>query len=406
MPNGIRVVTEKIPYVKSITIGIWINAGSRQEDVNNHGVSHFIEHLMFKGTEKRSAKDIAEEIDAVGGQLNAFTAKECTCYYIKILDTHLDLAIDILSDMLLSSQFADEDIDKEKQVVLEEYNMYEDTPDELIHDLYVENVWSKNSLGRTILGTKETITGFNKNIVKDYYNQFYNPDNIVIAAAGNLEHQVLVELVEKYFNKLRGKTAVNPAKSPNFSPVREIIAKDIEQVHICLGTEGVAQAADNLFAAHVLNNLLGGSVSSRLFQSIREDRGLAYSIYSYPTSYSNAGLFTIYTATRPTNAAVVMELIWSTIEQTKNTITQNELTKTKEQLKGSLLLGLESSSSRMNRLGKLEVTLNKYVTLDEVVAKIERVTLNDVQELANRLFIKENFGIVALGPLQDKDISI
>ena len=288
---------------------------------------------------------------------------------------------------------------------MEEYNMYEDTPDELIHDLFTEKVWANSTLGRTILGTKTSIANFTKNTVEDYYHKFYRPDNIVIAAAGNLKHQALVEMAKKYFAKCQGHALISASKPPALKPVRQIVFKDIEQAHICLGTTGVAQTADNLFTVHILNNILGGSVSSRLFQAVREDSGLAYSIYSYPTSYSDAGLFSIYTATRPENAAKVLELIWSTVEKTKTTITAQELTKTKEQLKGSLLLGLEGSSSIMNRLGKLEIMLNKYVTLDEVVNKIDQVSLEQVTALANQLFVKDKFAMIALGPLHEQDLS-
>ncbi|MCX7779327.1 MAG: insulinase family protein [Negativicutes bacterium] len=405
LPNGVRVVSETIPYVKSVAIGVWIGTGSRYEQEDNHGVSHFIEHLMFKGTKKRTAKDIAETVDAVGGQLNAFTAKEHTCYYIKVIDTHVDLGMDILSDMLLSSKFDPEDIKREREVVIEEINMYEDAPDELVHDLHLDRVWSGHELGRNILGSKDSIAQLDQRKIYDYYRSHYTADNLVVAGAGNLTHEQLVALSEKYFGYLSGKKLPVKDRPPQLTPARSVIAKDTEQVHLCLGTASVPQNSPELYTAHILNNILGGGISSRLFQSIREERGLAYSVYSYQTNYSDAGLFTVYAGTRPGNTAQVIELITTNIADAKNNgITEAELIKAQEQLKGGLLLGLESSSSRMSRIGKLEITLGKYVTLDEVVAKIERVTLADLNEMANRLFTPQNMCLTVLGPVKAENI--
>ena len=403
LPNGIRIVTEAIPYVKSVTVGVWVGSGSRNEEDHNHGISHFIEHLMFKGTEKRSAKDIAETVDAVGGQLNAFTAKEYTCYYIKVLDNHLTLALDVLSDMLLASRYAPEDIAREREVVLEEVNMYEDSPDELVHDYYLDNVWPHHPLGRNILGTTDAIKRFDRDLVCEYYGNFYTPDNIVIAAAGNLTHAAVEELAGRFFGKLAGRKRAMTAKAPEHQPVRRLHVRDTEQVHFCLGTTSVPQDSPEIYVAHVLNNILGGGISSRLFQSIREERGLAYSIYSYQSNYSDSGLFTVYAGTRPANLDQVIELVLANIDQLKNGgITAAELTKTKEQLKGNLLLGLESSSSRMSRLGKMEITMGKYTTLDEIVAKIENVTLADLHSMIDDIFALDRLSFTALGPLKKK----
>lgn len=404
LSNGLRVVTETIPYVKSVTLGVWFGAGSRNEQEYNHGISHFIEHLMFKGTARRSAKDIAETVDAVGGQLNAFTAKEYTCFYMKVLDTHLDLAMDILSDMLLASKFAEEDIERERQVVLEEVNMYEDSPDELVHDLYIDSIWPGHTLGRNILGTRESIESFDRKLVQEYYQKYYTVDNCVIAAAGNVSHETLTAMCERYFGQMAGAREQAPTIAPLLYPVRKVYPKDTEQAHLCLGTIGVRQNAPEIYAVHIINNILGGGISSRLFQAIREERGLAYSVYSYQTNYSDAGLLTIYAGTRPGNMEKVTELILQNMTDLKNTgLTKAELTKSKEQLKGSLLLGLESSSSRMSRVGKLEITLGKYITLDEVVEKIEQVTLADIELILHKLFVSETMSFLALGPLTDKD---
>lgn len=401
--NGVRVVSETIPYVKSVTIGIWLGTGSRNETEQNHGVSHFIEHLMFKGTEQRSAKDIAEQVDEVGGQLNAFTGKEYTCYYMKVLDTRLDFAMDILSDMLTKSKFDSDDILREREVVMEEVKMYEDSPDELVHDLHLEFSWSGHPLGRNILGTTDSIEKFNRALVLDYFKDFYTPDNLVISAAGNLDHDILVSLVEKYFGHLRGKRSVIEQLSPALTPMRKFIGRDTEQVHLCMGTLSVPQDSPDIYAIHLLNNVLGGGISSRLFQTIREERGLAYSVYSYQTNYSDAGLFTIYAGTRPSNAAQVIDLILQSMANVKQQgITAKELTKAKEQIKGSLLLGLESSSSRMSRIGKMEITLGKFVSLDEVVQKIEQVSLEQIKQLAHDLFDEKHFCFTALGPADEK----
>lgn len=401
--NQVRVVSEVIPYVKSVTLGIWVGTGSRSEGQDNHGISHFIEHMVFKGTFNRSAKDIAETVDEVGGQLNAFTGKEYTCYYIKVLDTHLELALDILSDMLLSSKFDAEDIEREREVVLEEVHMYEDTPDELVHDIHLNKVWAGHDLGRTILGSLSSIEKFDQKSIQQYYGEYYTPDNIVIAAAGNLTHERLEELSERYFGKMKGRKKQSKPLAPILIPAYTIQTKAIEQVHLCLGTQSVSQSSPDIYTHHILNNILGGGISSRLFQSIREEKGLAYSIYSYQTNYSDAGLFTIYAGTRPSNTVEVTELIWQNIDDLKsNGITDKELKKTKEQLKGSLLLGLESSSSRMSRIGKLEITIGNYITLDEVVGKIDRVSLEDLQEITQQLFNPETACFTALGPVTEE----
>jgi len=402
LPNGIRIVSEAIPYVKSVSVGIWIGTGSRNEEITNHGISHFIEHLMFKGTENRTAKDIAETVDAVGGQLNAFTAKEYTCYYIKVLDNHLDLALDVLSDMLLASKFDPADVNREREVVLEEVKMYEDSPDELVHDLYLDNVWPQHPLGRNILGSAESIAKFDRGLLTDYYHDFYTPDNIVVAAAGNLTHEALEELAIKYFGAMQGTKRKMVTSSPLLTSARALHQKDTEQIHLCLGTESVPQDSPSIYVAHILNNILGGGISSRLFQSIREERGLAYSIYSYQSNYRDCGLLTVYAGTRPGNVNQVVELIFQNISELRASgISSAELHKTKEQLKGNLLLGLESSSSRMSRIGKLEITQGKYTSLDDIVTKIEHVSEGDLNQMMNTRFSTDQLCFTALGPLKD-----
>ncbi|MDU4959851.1 MAG: pitrilysin family protein [Sporomusaceae bacterium] len=404
LANGIRVVTETMPHLRSVTLGAWVATGSRYEHAGNQGISHFIEHLVFKGTASRSAKAIAEEVDSVGGQLNAFTSKEYTCFYMKSLDTHLELAVDLLSDMLLNARFDPDDINKEQGVVLEEYNMYEDSPDELVHDLYVQEIWRNHPLGQSILGTRQSIGAFDRAKILDYRQQYYIPGNLVIAAAGNLTHAQVVRLCERYFGCMRGST-VNPVDPAALQPCYQAASsqrlKDTEQAHICLGVPGYRYEADEIYSLHLLNNLLGGSMSSRLFQSIREDRGLAYSVYSYQSSYRDTGLLTIYAGTRPENVSQVLELIRLNLQELgRDGVSAAELSKAKEQLKGNLLLGLESSSSRMSRLGTQEMTVGKYVTLDEVIAKIDRVTATDIAAVAGSLFQPELISCFVLGPEQ------
>ncbi|MDR1702393.1 MAG: insulinase family protein, partial [Sporomusaceae bacterium] len=405
LPNKIRVVSEEIPYVKSVAIGVWVGTGSRFEREDNHGTSHFIEHMMFKGTENRSAKEIAETVDAVGGQLNAFTAKEYTCYYIKVLDSHREMAMDVLSDMLLGSKFDAEDIELERQVVLEEIHMYEDAPDELVHDIFLDSVWPGHQLGRNILGTKKSIEGLDKKKILEYCRDFYTADNIVIAAAGNIEHAELVKLCEKYFGSLGGQKKEMLLAPPQLLPARNFSFKDTEQVHICMGTLGLPQEHPDIYNLHLLNNIFGGGVSSRLFQSIREERGLAYSVYSYHSSYKDAGLFSIYAGTRPANAPEVVSLILENIRELKKSqISPEELRRAKEQLKGSVLLGLESSGSRMSRIGKNEISLEKYIPLEEIVEKIEAVSLAGIAEMINKLFVPEMLSFTSLGILKEEDL--
>lgn len=400
--NGLRIITEEIPSVKSATIGIWIGTGSRSETLENTGVSHFIEHLLFKGTKSRSAKEIAEAVDAVGGQLNAFTAKEYTCYYIKVIDQHIPLAMDILSDLVLHPQFAPEDLEKERQVVLEEIYMYEDAPDEMVHDLYMENVWPDHTLGRNILGTADTIRCMNMEMIRRYYDNYYRPTNMVIASAGNIKHEQLVSLAEKSLSQITGSASKTPLHVPQFNNTVFVKQRDTEQMHICLGVRGLPLHDEQAYTLNVLNAILGGGLSSRLFQSIREERGLAYSVYSYLNSYQDAGLFTIYAGTRPGNAKHVVSLVQSEMKEiTERGITPAELERAKEYIIGNLLLGLENTSSRMMRLGKLELALRNIMSIEEIISKVKLVKIEEVHLLAQSLFRQDAICITALGPADD-----
>ena len=400
LDNGLRIVSESIPYMSSVSLGIFVGTGSRSELPPEQGVSHFIEHLMFKGTQKRSARDIAEMVDDVGGQLNAATDRENTCYYIKVLPEHLGLGMDILSDMLLHSKFADSDVEKERQVVLEEISLYEDSPDELIHDLHMNSLWPGHALGRNILGTRETIGDMSRQTIVDYTMRHYVPDNVVIAAAGNLTHEQLVEQVRLYWDDVKGAYPRLTDSAPVFATGRLLQEKDIEQIHICLGTPGVAHDSPEFYASHVLNTILGGGVSSRLFQSIREEKGLAYSVCSYPSSFRDAGLLTIYTGVSPDNSLEVMEIIYSIIGDIQaNGVRADEMQRAKEQLKAGLMFSLESSSSRMSRLGRAEISAREYLSPEKLAAKVDGVSLQQLFELSQPLYRRDSTCFTALGPI-------
>ena len=400
LDNGLRIVSESIPYMSSVSLGIFVGTGSRSELPPEQGVSHFIEHLMFKGTQKRSARDIAEMVDDVGGQLNAATDRENTCYYIKVLPEHLGLGMDILSDMLLHSKFAESDVEKERQVVLEEISLYEDSPDELIHDLHMNSLWPGHALGRNILGTRDTIGGMSRQTIVDYTMRHYVPDNVVIAAAGNLTHEQLVEQVRLYWDDVKGAYPRLTDSAPVFATGRLLQEKDIEQIHICLGTPGVAHDSPEFYSSHVLNTILGGGVSSRLFQSIREEKGLAYSVCSYPSSFRDAGLLTIYTGVSPDNSLEVMEIIYSIIGDIQaNGVRADEMQRAKEQLKAGLMFSLESSSSRMSRLGRAEISAREYLSPEKLAAKVDGVSLQQLFELAQPLYRRNSTCFTALGPI-------
>ena len=401
LDNGLRILSESIPYMSSVSIGFFVGTGSRSETLPEQGVSHFIEHLMFKGTEKRSARDIAEEVDDVGGQLNAATDRENTCYYIKVLPEHLGLGLDILSDMLLHSKFADSDVEKERQVVLEEISLYEDSPDELIHDLHMNSLWPGHALGRNILGTRETIAAMNRQAIIDYRMRHYVPDNLVIAAAGNLTHEQLVELSQLYWADVSGKSQTVVDLTPTFVAARLLQEKDIEQLHVCLGTPGVAHDSPQYYASHVLNTILGGGVSSRLFQSIREDRGLAYSVCSYPSSFRDTGLMTIYAGVSPENSREVIEITNAILSDIRlNGVRADEIKRAKEQLKAGLMFSMESSASRMSRVGRAEISSREYLSPEKLAAKVDAVSLEQLFELAQPLYQPETTCMTALGPVE------
>jgi Predicted Zn-dependent peptidases len=404
--NGLRLVYEKISYVRSVSVGIWVGTGSRNETSENNGISHFIEHMLFKGTTKRSAKDIAECIDAIGGQINAFTGKECTCYYTKTLDTHLGIAMDVLADMFFNSTFASDDINVEKRVVIEEIGMYEDTPEELVHDIFSEMVWDGNPLGYPILGTEKCINKFSKKMINKYMSEFYTPYNTVISVAGNFDEAQLIDLVNRYFQDWKFEGTFDKQFSPAQYRVNKIVReKDTEQVHLCMGFEGIEHGNEKMYSLLSMNNILGGGMSSRLFQNIREKRGLVYSIYSYPSTYQGTGLFVIYAGMNPEYLQTVIDLTKAEMDMlTKKGISNDELDKSKEQLKGNYILGLESTSSRMNSIGKSELMLGKIKTPEEILEMIDKVNMDSVDEIIKTVFDFDKMSISAVGAIKSKII--
>jgi Predicted Zn-dependent peptidases len=403
LKNGIRIVTEYIPYVNSVSIGVWVANGSRNEDVHNNGMSHFIEHMMFKGTEKRSARDIAEDIEEIGGQINAFTGKEATCYYIKVLDSHLNIAVDVLSDMLLNSRMDEEDIEKEKGVILEEINMYEDSPEDLVTDLLSKAAWPQSSIGYPILGEYSTLKEFSRDRIIDYMNKQYTTENIVVSVVGNFDYHKLYQLVDEKLRPWNVKGKRTGYDQPALNRTILTKSKDIEQIHLSFGLNGIETGNDDLYTLLAVNNIFGGGTSSRLFQKIREERGLAYSIYSYPSSYNNAGMFTIYVGLTPQYTEEVSKLILNEISEIREKgITEEQLYKSKEQLKGNYILGLESTSNRMFGIGKSELLLNKIYEPREVLEKIDMISMDDANRIIKNVFGCGIISAAAVGKINKK----
>ncbi|MBY0144467.1 pitrilysin family protein [Neobacillus niacini] len=395
--NGVRIVLENIPTVRSVAIGVWIGTGSRNENPQTNGISHFLEHMFFKGTKTRSAKEIAESFDSIGGQVNAFTSKEYTCYYAKVLDTHAQFALDVLADMFFNSTFVEEELNKERNVVLEEIKMYDDTPDDIVHDLLSRAIYGDHPLGYPILGTEETLNTFTGSTLKDYIHNRYTPENVVISIAGNVSDKFILE-VEKYFGSYEGGDSSIIENIPVFQSNHLSRKKETEQAHLCLGFEGLKIGHEDVYSLIILNNILGGSMSSRLFQEVREQRGLAYSVFSYHSAYQDNGVVTVYGGTGAKQLDVLYETIQETLEKLKQDgITEKELNNSKEQLKGSLMLGLESTNSRMSRNGKNELLLKRHRSLDEIIEQIDQVTKQSVDGMATSVFT-DKYSVSLISP--------
>jgi predicted Zn-dependent peptidase len=405
LSNGIRVVSETLPKTRSLSIGVWVKVGSRHEPKELGGVSHFIEHMFFKGTRKRTAREIATEVDSLGGEMNAFTSQENTTYYIKVLDEHLPEAIDILSDILLGSRFEPADVEKERKVILEEIKGVEDTPDDFIHELFTSTVWPDNSLGRPILGTRETIKAMKAADVVAYLEDYYVPREVVISVAGNFEHGRLIELLESAFGKLSRKGVPKQDTAPVFRQAVIVKKKQLEQVQVCLGCKGLQYTHDDRFVVMALNTILGNSMSSRLFQEVREQNALAYAIYSYVTAYRDAGLLTVYAGTDPANAVQAIGLIVKELRKIRDEgITPAEDKRVKDQIKGNLVLSLETSNSHMGRIARQEIYFGKYLSVDDIIKAVDKVTAAQIHALARKLFTRENLSLSILGPMNRADL--
>jgi predicted Zn-dependent peptidase len=393
-------------HVRSISIGVWLTRGSRHEPQEQSGIAHFVEHMLFKGTGTRSAEDIAQAIDSIGGQMDAFTAKEYASYYIKVLDEHLPRALEVLADIVMHPAIALEDIEKEKKVVLEEIKMVEDTPDDLVHELFTERFWEGHALSRPILGTKETVESLTQDSLRRYFNGVYTAPNLIVAAVGNVEHAHLRELIMRVFAGLPVTTEPIGEDAPRVVPQITIRNKDLEQSHVCLGTNGYQQDHADRYSSYVLNTILGGSMSSRLFQNVREKRGLAYAVFSGMSAYRDAGSMTVYAGCANDAVSELIDVVIVELRRMKDEpLPAAELQRAKDHLKGSLMLNLESTSSRMSHLARQEIYFGRHFGLDETLQGVERVTVDDVQRVARDLFADQGLAATVVGAVNGLEIS-
>ncbi|MGA8034595.1 MAG: pitrilysin family protein [Candidatus Acidiferrales bacterium] len=388
LPNGLVVITEPMEHVHSVSVGIWLRSGSRREPADLNGISHFIEHMVFKGTARRSAEDIAREVDSVGGMLDAFTSKEMVCFNTRVLDEHLPKAFDVLADMVLDPKFAEDEIEREKSVILEEIRMTQDNPEDLVHELFTQNFWAPHALGKPILGTPETVSSFSRDSLCDWFDEWYAPNNMVITAAGHLTHEQLIKLVEDRFSSRAASGAsINDPKPKPATHVTLRTKSELEQVHLCLGVPALPMTDQRRFAVAVLNNVLGGGMSSRLFQNIRERQGLAYSIFSELSSYRDTGTLSVYAGTSLETASQLVSSVLDEFRRLRDEpLTTEELRRAKDHLKGATLLALEGSGQRMNSLARYHMYFNRHFTAHDLIALLESVTIEDVRQLAREFF--------------------
>ena len=397
--NGLRLLTESMPDVRSVSVGVWLTRGSRHEDDQRAGIAHFVEHMLFKGTATRSAENLAQAIDSMGGQLDAFTAKECASYYIKVLDEHLPRAFDILSDIVLNPVFHGEDIEREKKVVLEEIKMVEDTPDDLVHELFTQQFWHGHPMGRPILGTRETVEQLTQESLREHFRRTYTARNFIVSAAGNLEHDRVRELVSGAFDGLPADGQPVQSSAPIVVPKLVIRNKELEQSHVCLGASSYPQDHEDRYVSYILNTVLGGSMSSRLFQNVREKRGLAYAVGSSLSAYRDTGSLTVYAGCDTQVVGEVIDLVMEELRGIKATpMPEMELRRAQDHLKGSLMLSLENTASRMSHLARQEIYFGRQFSLDETLAGVEGVTADDVQRVAQDLFGNGPLAATVLGP--------
>ncbi len=399
LPGGLRVVVETIPYVRSVSLGVWVGVGSRHEPPELAGISHLVEHLLFKGTERRSARQVAEEMDAIGGLLNGYTSKEYSCYYVKVLDEHLEKAMDLLSDLVLAPRFDPADLVKERRVVVEEIKMYEDTPDDLAGDLLMEAAWGDDPLGRPVLGRETTMAALGPEAVAGHHRASYHQRATVVAMAGNIDADAGVRLVHRYFAGMSRDGVTGTGSGPSFRPGYRQRIKAVEQAHVCLGYEAVSLADAALFDFHLLASILGGGSSSRLFQGIREERGLAYSVFSYASPYSDTGLLGVYAGVSPGNVRSVLVAAAAEIDDIRaGGTTPEELQRAKDQVKSSILLSLENTANRMSRLGRCLLLLGRVVSPEELARRIDEVSLESLTTMARRVLDPNRVALAVVGP--------
>jgi predicted Zn-dependent peptidase len=404
LENNIPVVMERTEDTRSVCIGIWVKVGSRNESPEENGISHFLEHMFFKGTKRRDAKTIAMEIDSIGGELNAFTSSETTTFYIKVIDEYIDRGINLLTDIFLNSTFPESDILKEKQIIAEEIKMIEDTPSDYIHELFSRNIWGERGLGLPVVGSLETIKGFTREGILKHIDDYYRPDNIIIACSGNLNEDLMIERMNKTIGRVQNGQILDTFLPSRFNGGLNIATKRLSEAHICLGLEGIPFKSAQRYAMHLLNTILGSGYSSRLFQKIREERGLAYSIYSYHQSFFDTGLWAVYAGTDERNLTEVIDIVISELKRLQDTITEGELQRAKGQLKGNLMLALESTSSKMTNLARQEIYLGKHFSPQEIIKAVEDITLDEVRALAGELVNNSPLALTIYGPVMDRDM--
>jgi len=402
LANGIKILTKRMPYVHSVSMGVWVNVGARDESLEENGLSHLIEHMIFKGTRKRNAYQIAKEFDAIGGQTNAFTAMENTCYHARVLDGHLGRMVDILGDIFLNSVFDESEVERERPVILQEIGMVEDNPEDFIHLLAGRNFWGDGPLGRSILGSPENVCRFNAEAIRGFFRRRYQPERIIVTAAGRLDHQKFVDLIRPAFEAIQPGQGFPPRAMPESRNRVDVCQRQLEQAHICLSTRGIATTDRRRYAFSLMNTILGGNMSSRLFQEIRERRGLAYSVYSYISSFEDTGMFGAYAGVEPGQAQAVTDLIVQEMVRLRTEpVSASELLDAKEYTKGSILLAAESTDNQMVRLAQSEINFGRHISIDEVVQGIEAVSAEDILHLADALFQIDQLALTLLGPVAD-----
>jgi predicted Zn-dependent peptidase len=400
LDNGIPVVLENVREAHSVTLGIWIKVGSRNESIQENGISHFLEHMFFKGTGERTSKDIAVEIDSLGGELNAFTSRETTTFYIKVLDEHLEKAVELITDIFLHSTYPEEEIGKEKGVIFEEIRMVEDTPEDYLHDLFNKSIWGKSGLGQSVLGREESIKKFTRDDLLNHVQRYYVKQNIVIACSGNFKEEFLIKHLNLTIGAINRDSVRKEEYCPEFNGQINIIPKKLSEVHICLGLKGIAQVSEDRYAMYLLNAILGAGISSRLFQEIREKRGLAYSIYSFNISCFDTGVWAVYAGTDRKQVNEVIDIIVQQMRGLSSSLNMNDLEKAKSQLKGNLMLALESTSSKMINIAKQEIYYGRYFSPQDIINAVEAVTLEDLKELSQRLVHNSPFALTVYGPVK------